>query len=290
MPPSPRATTHLLLIAVQLCFASLAVVGKQALFTIPPDVVVLTRIAGGAAVFFVLARRRGPIRLARADVAPVFGCALLGVVLNQVLFLHGLARTTAVNASVLGATIPLFTIGFAMLGRVEPFRPRRLAGILLGLAGTLVLVGVERMSLADRHTAGNLMVVANAVSYAGFLVAVRPLSRRIAPLPLVALLFAAGTCYTAPLGIPAWIDFAPRLRAADAGFLAFLVAVPTVLAYSLNQAAIRRADASLVAVYIYLQPVFATLGATLLLGERPGARAAVAGALVLGGLLLATRR
>jgi drug/metabolite transporter (DMT)-like permease len=73
------------------------------------------------------------------------------------------------------------------------------------------------------------------------------------------------------------------------GFLAFLILVPTVCAYSLMQIALRRAQSSLVASYIYLQPVFATAAAALLLDERPGGRTAVAALVVFAGVWISTR-
>jgi len=102
------------------------------------------------------------------------------------------------------------------------------------------------------------------------------------------LLFLAGVPMVTPLGIAAWAD-APPLELADLAYLAFLVAVPTVAAYGLVQTALRHAEATLVAAYIYLQPVFATLGAMLLLHETPGLRLYISGALVLAGVWLAAR-
>ncbi len=81
----------------------------------------------------------------------------------------------------------------------------------------------------------------------------------------------------------------PSRCSGDVAYLAFLVAVPTVGAYGLVQTALRRAEATLVAAYIYLQPVFATLGAMLLLGEEPSLRLYMCGALVLSGVWLAAR-
>jgi drug/metabolite transporter (DMT)-like permease len=290
--PPRRLSIHLLLIAVQICFASLAVMGKLALATLPANAIVLTRVTGGGIVFFLLARHRGelPVRLARGDLPLIVACGVLGVVVNQLFFVNGLALSTAVNASVLGCAIPVFTVGIAMASRREPFRPLRVLGIAVALAGTLVLVKVDRFSLSDAHAVGNLLLIINAFSYAAFLVLVRTLAGRIPPLALVTLVFAAAWPLVAPVGIPAWIHLVGRLTARDVALLAFIVAVPTVGAYALNQLALERADASLVAAYIYLQPLFAVAGAMLLLHERPGWRTLVAAALIGGGLWLSTLR
>ncbi len=280
---------HVLLLLAQVCFASLPVVGRMAMLGhLPPAGIVLVRMSGGALAFVVIAWRRGALHVERRDIWAIVGCAFLGVAANQELFIQGLARTTATNATVLGSTIPVFTALAAIaLGR-EPARPRRLAGIALAFAGAALLVGADRLSLSREHLLGSSMVLANSLCYGTYLVVVRPLADRYDPLGLLALLFLAGVPMVTPLGIAAWAD-APPLALTDLAYLAFLVAVPTVAAYGLVQIALRHAEATLVAAYIYLQPVFATVGAILLLDETPGVRLYSCGALVLAGVWLAAR-
>jgi drug/metabolite transporter (DMT)-like permease len=255
---------------------------------IPPAGIVLVRMSGGALVFSLLAWRRGGLRIARADWPALVGCAFLGVAANQELFIQGLARTTATNASVLGSTIPVFTALVAILLRREPARPRRLIGIAIAFAGAAWLVGADRLSMSPEHLLGSGLVLLNSLCYGSYLVLVRPLADRYDPLTLLALMFVVGVPMVAPLGIAAWRD-APPLELGDCAYLAFLVAIPTVSAYGLVQTALRRAEATLVAAYIYLQPVFATLGAMLLLDEAPGLRIYMCGAVVLAGVWLAAR-
>jgi drug/metabolite transporter (DMT)-like permease len=281
-------SVHLILLLAQVCFGSLAVAGRLALHSLPPDALVFARMTGGALAFGAYAAARGRWRVERRDVPHLALCALLGVVINQELFINGLARTTATNATVLGTTIPVFTTLFAFaLGR-EPWRPRRALGVAVAFAGAAVLVGFERLSLASAHLTGSAMVLLNAASYGLFLVLVRPLAARYDPMGLVAVLFAFGVPMVAPLGLFAW-SRVDALTARDVGFLAFLVAVPTVGAYALVQTALARAEASLVASYIYLQPVVTAAGAFLLLDERPGPRTLAAAALVFGGVWLSAR-
>jgi drug/metabolite transporter (DMT)-like permease len=280
---------HILLLLGQVCFASLPVVGRMAMLGhLPPAGIVLVRMAGGALVFVVIAARRGVLRVERRDIWPIIGCAFLGVAANQELFIQGLSRTTATNASVLGSTIPVFTALVAILLGREPARPRRLIGIAIAFAGAAWLVGADQLSLSREHLLGSIMVLVNSACYGTYLVVVRPLADRYDPLGLLALLFLAGVPMVTPLGIAGWAE-APPSGAADLAYLAFLVAVPTVAAYGLVQTALRHAEATLVAAYIYLQPVFATVGALLLLHETPGVRLYICGALVLAGVWLAAR-
>jgi len=257
--------------------------------SIGPAGIVLARMTGGALVFALIAWRRGVLRLARADVPALIGCSLIGVAANQELFVQGLSRSTATNASVLGSTIPVFTALVAILLRREPVHPRRLIGIAVAFSGVAALVGADQMSMSSDHLAGSVMVLVNSLCYGTYLVVVRRLAGKYDPLALLAWLFLFAVPMVAPLGI---IELAhtPALHASDIEFILFLIAFPTVAAYGLVQVALRRTESSLVAAYIYLQPVIATIAAMWLLDEQPTARTAVCGAIVLFGVWLAAQR
>lgn len=279
---------HVILIAASLCFAALPVVGRLVVGDIPPGGIVMARMTGGAVVFAIIAWRRGKLRFDRADLPSIALCALIGNVINQELFVHSLAYTTATNAVVIGSTIPVFTLIVALILGRERARGHRLAGMAIAFSGVLVLVGADELSLDSDHFVGSVMVLINALSYGTFLVVVRPLAAKYDPFALLAIMFGCGLPIAVPIGIYEFTG-APPLDSGDFGFLAFLIAVPTVAAYGLTQIALSRAESSLVAAYIYLQPVCAAIGAMLVLGEHIGPRTAACGGVVLFGVWLAAR-
>ena len=281
-------STHVILLFGQIAFASLPIAGKLALADIPPGVIPLVRTVGGALVFTLWAWRRGTLAWPKGDIGFIVLCALLGNVLNQELFIHGLARSTATNAVVIGSTIPVFTVLIAIVLRRERARLHRIGGMAIAFAGVAILVGADDLSTDSDHLLGSLMVLANALAYGSYLVIGKPLAERHDPIAILAYLFIAGTPMVAPIGIAAFAN-APALDVADLAFLAFLIAVPTVAAYALVQTALKRAESSLVAAYIYLQPVFAALGTWLILDEHIGSRTLGCGLIVLFGVWLAAR-
>jgi len=283
---------HLILILVQLGFASLSIAGKLAFqsgHAVPPNALVMTRMVGGALVFLLIAWRMGGVRVARADWPLLVVCGLLGVVFNQALFINGLRHTTAISANLISSTIPVFATLFAVLLGRERFRWTRVLGIVLAMSGVLVLFDVRNLATSGDQILGDVMCLANCASYALFLVLVRPLSAKYAPMSLVALMFVVASVAFAPLGVTAWVDFAPRMGVHEALLLLFIVAFPTVGSYSLTQVGLRRAEASLVATYIYLQPVFATIGAVIILHEPLRPVIGVAAALIFLGVWVSTR-
>lgn len=287
MTPAPLQV-HLILIASALCFASLPVVGRFVVGDIPAGGIVMARMTGGAVIFAAIAWRRGTLKFEARDLPLIVVCALMGNVINQELFVHALAHTTATNAVVIGSTIPVFTLlGALVLGR-ETLQLYRGLGMACAFTGVMLLVGADGLSLSSDHFVGSVLVLINALSYGVFLVVVRPLARKYDPFALLAIMFSVGLPIAIPIGLYE-LAGTPPLVAGDYGFLAFLIAVPTVAAYGLTQLALKRAESSLVAAYIYLQPIFTAVGAMLMLGEEITPRTVMCGAIVLFGVWLAAR-
>src|SRR5215831_17602937 len=106
-----RIAPHLALIAVQVMFGTWPVVGKVALRGLSSTMLVAFRVGGAAVAFTLLQRQLGQlVRLPHRDLLRLFLCSLLGVSLNQLLYVKGLSLTTAINASLLSTAIPVFTL------------------------------------------------------------------------------------------------------------------------------------------------------------------------------------
>lgn len=287
-------SVHLGLVAVQLMFATLPIAGKLIYDErgphLTPMAVAAARAVGGAAgLWLLLLCTRGPVRIAgRADVARFALFGFLGVFVNQVLFLGGLRDTAAVKASVLVTTIPVFTALAAILLREERARRHTLFGIALGCAGAVVVGGLDRFDLGSRTFVGNAKIVVNALAYALYLIWSRPLLARYSPLTAITWIFTFGALFTAPLGWSSFVADAPGLDARGWWTLAFIVAVPTIGAYVVNLWALKYATATLVAIYVYLQPITSAALAVLMLDERIDARLVVGAVLIFGGIWLAT--
>jgi drug/metabolite transporter (DMT)-like permease len=293
IPPRPAPAglpVHGTLVLVQLLFATLAVAGKVVLRDLTPQALVALRLVGAALLLLLvrLVSPKGP-PLARRDrlMVPVY--ALLGLVLNQVLFTMGLARTTATSAAVLCTSIPVFTFALGLLLGKERPGLRAVLGLLLGLGGALLLTGVD-LALGADALWGDALIVLNSLSYAFYLVLSRGFFARYPTLPAVSALFFAAALGAGPIlgrDLPRQL---PTLPPATLWLTAYIVLMPTVGAYFLNAWALRRAPASLVSIYIYLQPVFGALLSAWLLHERPGPLTLVSALCIAAGVALVSRR
>ncbi|HVS20358.1 MAG TPA: DMT family transporter, partial [Pyrinomonadaceae bacterium] len=126
------AAPHVALIAVQIMFGTWPIVGKIVLHSLPSMGLVSLRIAGAALAFVLIGRMTGGVgRIRRQDWWLLALSSVLGVVLNQLLFVKGLSITTAINSTLLGTTIPVFTLLVSVALRTDRASLRRVIGIAL---------------------------------------------------------------------------------------------------------------------------------------------------------------
>jgi len=284
----------LALLAVQLIFGTWPVAGKIALRALPSTGLVMFRVVGAAAAFLLLRRLTGRLEVpARPDLWRLGLYSLLGVVLNQFLFVKGLALSTAVNAALLGTAIPVFTlIVGAALGR-ERLTAATALGTAVAASGVLYLVDPLRADFTGGAAAGNLLLVLNTVAYGAYLALSQEVFRRYGSLTALTWVFALGSLAAVPIG--GYTLARSSLEAVGPAIwlaVLYIILLPTAGAYYLNAWALERVPPSTVAVYTYLQPLVAFATAPLLLGpeEGPGAGTWAAAALIFAGVALVTLR
>jgi drug/metabolite transporter (DMT)-like permease len=286
-----RWATHAALLVVQMAFAGGAVEGKLAMRPlasggggVDPFALAMARMAGAAVFFQVLARfrRSGPLPL--RDHARLVGLSLLGIVLNQTLYLVGLRLTTAFAAALLGATIPVFTAALAVVLRVEKPAARTAVGLALAFGGVLWLTGVGSLDV------GATVIAINCLSYALYIVLAKPVLARVGALTLVTWAFTWGAVMLAPVGALRLAAGVTEWGARSWTLVAFMIACPTIIAYLANAWALERSTPTMVTIYIYLQPLLAALLQWVQMREPLSRRALVASALILAGVAVVTSR
>ena len=281
---------YLALFVVQLCFGSFPVFGKLALAETAPLVLASFRAVAGAAVLTLFARTldRGGVFDAK-DRRTLAILSFFGIVANQVLFVFGLSKTTATNATLLTAMVPVLTVGVAAVVARERPSSRRLLGIPVALAGLLWLLDVRRLDFGDRTLVGNALILSNALSYSIFLVLSRDILRRHSAIRVTAAVFRYAALPVLLLAIPDLWRFRPATLSARAWVgIAGAVVLATVVSYSLNAWGLARTSPATAAMFVYVQPLVAMSLAHLVLGESTSPRTAAAAALIFLGIGLAT--
>jgi drug/metabolite transporter (DMT)-like permease len=299
LPPRP-ALVHLALFTVSVLFGANYVVTKRILAELPPSAWVFCRIAGATLVIVPLAAW---LRRNRASVPPktrlgLAAAAFLGIVANQVLFTEGMARTTPQHSSVVNALIPTWTLLAAVAFGQERLNGMRLAAIASALLGVQYLLGFDKLFTGGGAEAsgatllGDLLTMANGMSFALHLVLMRRIGREIDPWFATAVMFVCSTAMTAAWSMPqndaatfARVTVPPTLW-----FALYAIVFATVFTYLLNTWALRHTQSSQVALYINVQPLVAATLDVAFGAPAPGHRFYVALALVGLGLWLQSRR
>src|SRR5918912_644772 len=207
MPPSSirpnrnGAAPHIALVAVQLIFGTWPIVAKVALRALPSTGLVAFRVAGASVALLALLRARGRLTVPRRrDLARLALYSLLGVVLNQFLFVKGLALSTVVNAALLSTAIPVSALAVGALLGYERLTTRTAVGTVIAAAGVVYLVDPFRADLSADKTLGNVLLVANTIAYGSYIAISQDVFRRYGALVSITWVFVFGCVVAVPFG------------------------------------------------------------------------------------------
>lgn len=283
---------HAALVLVQIMFGTWPIFGKVVLRSMSSTSLVCFRIFGAAIVFTLLQRKLGDLRrLSWRVLAWLLVSSLLGITLNQFVFVKGLSLTTAINATLLITTIPVSTLVCSIALGYDKASLRHFLGIALAAAGVVYLVDPWRADFTGQTTLGNLLLIASSFSYGAYIAVSRNLFRRYGALSVITWMFQIAALVAIPIAAFSWSTQGLAIvRPGLVLAVLYIILVPTVGSYYLNSWAITRVSPSVVAVYIYLQPLMAFGLAPLLLGESWNSRTIVACVLIFAGVAVVTIR
>ena len=285
MPPRLGA-----LLAVVLWGVSF-VATKAVVAEISPTTLIFSRAGLGSLLLCAfLALRRQPVLPPRDALGPLALMGFVGVAFHQLLQAHALRLTSAVSTGWLIGLIPVWSALLAAVLLRERFGPRKIAGLVIGFAGAVLVVtrgdfGAGLLTLPS--TRGDLLVLASTFNWAVYTVLGHSTIRRLGPARATAGAMLLGWLMLAPifLATAGWSDYA-RLSPAGWGALLFLGIAASGLGYLFWYAALEKVETSRVAALLYLEPLVTLAAAVVLLGEPVGAVTVVGGLTLMGGVVL----
>jgi drug/metabolite transporter (DMT)-like permease len=220
-------------------------------------------------------------------------CALTGIAINQLLFVKGLSLTYSIHASLLMLTTPILITIIAAWVLKERITILKIIGLLLGVAGAMVLILLKEKDNSNPKdiVLGDVLIIINAISYTIYFILVKPLMVVYNPIMILRIIFSIGFfmmlpfCWTEFNAIP-WQMYSTKTFS----ILAVVVLGGTFLAYLFNIYGIKILGASVSGSYIYLQPLFAAAIAISFLNEHLSTYKLIAGALIFTGVFLANKQ
>lgn len=264
---------HLALLGANLFFGAGYTVAKLVMpRLIQPLGFIFIRVSVVMMLFWMtyLLGKKYRAKIARKDFGVLILGGLFGVATNQMLFFLGLNNTMPIHASLIMMTTPIMITFIAMIVLKERVGWNKIIGLALGVCGAFILMsaGKEITTLGKNTALGDFLVFLNAISYAIYLVIIKPLMQRYRPVIVMRWVFLFGFMFVLPFG---WKDFVSTdwqlFQAADWAAVIFTVVGVTFLAYLWNIYALKHLSPSVAGAYIYSQPFFAGVISIIFMNE-----------------------
>ena len=270
-------------------------------FTIAKDVMptyvkpfgfILLRVFGATILFWLISFFGPTEKIQLKDFPRIIAAAFFGVALNMLTFFKGLSFTSPISAAVIMVTTPIIVLILSTIIMKEKMIKRKIFGILLGLFGTgfLILYG-KSIGNAANAPLGNLLVFINAVSYAFYLIVVKKLMDKYNAFTFVKWIYTFGLLMVLPFG---WSEYQEIQWTTIPTYIlweiVFVVLFTTFFTYLFNLVSMRELKPTTVSVFIYLQPLFATIFAISLGKDELTLVKIVSAVLIFVGVYLVTQK
>lgn len=251
---------HLAILGANLIFGINTVIAKLVVGAngLSPLVVSFSRFLGATILFWILSffLPKDPIR--KKDLFPLFIAGCCGIVINQIIFLIGLSKTSPIDTSLISSGVPILTMIFAAIFLKEPITFKKVIGILVGALGALILVlsGSKANGGQSSSFFGDLLVFISAVSYVIYLTLFKSLIDRYRPATLMKWMFLFSTIISIPF------CYNDLITTDYTGFStlfylkwAYVIVFASFLAYLLIPIAQKNIRPTVISTYSYSQPV-----------------------------------
>ncbi len=224
----------------------------------------------------------------RQDLPALTAMGILSNTIYQILFVNGLATTTAGNAGLLMASTPVFAYLTGVFLKRERFRKSILGGIVLSMMGVaaIMVFGSRGIALGPNWK-GDLLVLAAAILWGFYSGGTVRLIMKYGALRVTLWLMITGTLGLVPLLFP-WAARQDWAAVPLRGWIAFSYStfLSIVYSYVVWSHGIQRIGVSRTVIYSNVTPIVALFGAWLLLGERAAVGQFAGVALILTGVFI----
>lgn len=259
---------------------------------IGPIAIVFTRILGAGLLFWIFSLFVKTHKVEKQDMKKMAWLAIFGVGINQILFIWGLSLTSSINSAIIMISNPIMVLVFTLIVLKERITLLKIFGLSLAILGALVILSYRgNFEIGSETIVGDVMTFVNSISWAIFVVMVKPMITKYNTATTMRWTFLFGSIYILPIGLPAAMD---TNWAAFTGYaifaLLFVIIGTTFIAYFLNIYGLKELSPNTVSAYIYLQPFLTTIFAVLGGSDTLTPTKIVSGLCIIAGLYLVTKK
>ena len=240
---------------------------------VAPMTYMATRSLGAAIVFWIIASLMAPEKVERRDLMVIMLGGLMGFVVSQTLTAWALDYTSPVYFSLIATLTPVAVMLMAALFIGERITGVKFLGVLLGIAGAVLMVVMGQTSgSGSNDVLGIILAILSVLTWAIYMIITRKVAQKYTPVTQMKYVFLISAIVTVPI---AWPELAEqRLFSAEtfgwdgALEMAFIVLMATVLGYFLIPFAMKSLSATTVSIYTNLQPIVASFIAIMIGQDR----------------------
>ncbi|WP_299671586.1 DMT family transporter [uncultured Polaribacter sp.] len=261
--------------ALALIAVSIATLIYGLTFTIAKDVMptyvkpyafILLRVSGATIIFWTLGLFIKQQKIEKSNYKKIFLASFFGISLNMLAFFKGLSLTTPISASVMMVTSPIMVLIFSSILIRKAIGKQRILGVFIGLVGTILLItfGSSSEGNSENNNLGNFLVFLNAASYGLYLVLAKDLVKKYNPIVFVKWLYLFGLIFVIPIGYSEFTEIVWQEIPTNIYWnIGFVILFTTCVTYLFNLYGLSKLKPTTVSVFIYLQPVIATIYALI---------------------------
>jgi drug/metabolite transporter (DMT)-like permease len=239
-------------------------------------------------LFFINTKNQ---KIEKKDIIRFILCAFTALAANQMLFMKGVSLTYPIHASLLLLITPILITVFAAWVLKEMITVQKLIGLFLGVTGACILIlSGNSASKGNDILLGDLLVIMSTFLYTMYFILVKPLMKIYQTMNVMRWVFTFGLLMILPLGWNEFIEIPWKQFKLTEYLILFLIVIPgTFLAYIFNAYGIKKLSASTAGTYIYSQPVFSVIIASIFLNETIELYKIIAGIIIFTGVYLANK-
>lgn len=254
-----KALAHFALAGASIIYGANYIIAKSVMpDPVDPNSFIALRVTGACLLFWIFAGKKIVLPEKR-DWWRFILCAICGVATNQLLFFNGLALTSPVNASIIMTSNPIIVMMISSILLKQRITWLKTIGILLGAAGAMALLWMSAYDTTRQSSViGDAFILINSISWAFYLVLVKPLMTKYHPLMITAWIFLIGIVLVLPFGgmglrsiewhsLTNWQWFS----------IVYVIVCTTFLTYLFNMIGIHHLSPTIASSYVYFQPMLA---------------------------------
>ena len=231
-------------------------------FYVKPDAFILLRVLGATVVFWLAGLFVKSQKIEKQDYKKIILASFFGIALNMLCFFKGLSLTSPISASVMMVTSPIMVLIFSSILLNEKIIKRKIIGVFVGLIGAILLIvyGNNGDNTDTDSTLGNFLVFINAASYGLYLVLVKKLISKYHPITFIKWFYLFGLVLVIPFSFIEFTEISWTSMPTDIYLkVGFVIFFTTCITYLFNLYGLSKLKPTTVGVFIYLQPVIATI-------------------------------